>query len=85
MHALSESWRIALTSLVGVLTLAGIMTRPFGLNEATIALAGAAVLLLFGLIGPAEALLTVLRDWNTFLFFLGMMCLSTLAEAARFV
>jgi Na+/H+ antiporter NhaD/arsenite permease-like protein len=47
MHALSEGWRTVLTCLVGVLTLVGIMTRPFRLNEATVALAGAAILLLF--------------------------------------
>ena len=43
---------------------------------------GAAVLLLLGLISPADAFLTLIRDWNTFLFFLGMMGLSALAEAA---
>ena len=69
MHALSEGWRTVLTCLVGVLTLVGIMTRPFRLNEATVALAGAAILLLFGLIRPADALLTLARDWNTFFSF----------------
>ena len=82
MHALSEGWRTVLTCLVGVLTLVGIMTRPFRLNEATVALAGAAILLLFGLIRPADALLTLARDWNTFFFFLGMMALSGLVEVA---
>jgi nucleotide-binding universal stress UspA family protein len=47
-----------------------------------IAIGGAAVLLLLGLISPADAFLTLVRDWNTFLFFLGMMALSALAEAA---
>jgi arsenical pump membrane protein len=42
---------------------------------------GAAVLLLLGLISPADASLTLIRDWNTFLFFL-MMGISALAEAA---
>ena len=82
MHALPETWRTVLTSLVGVITLAGIMTRPFRLNEAAIAMGGAGVLLLLGLISPVEALRTLVNDWNTFLFFLGMMCLSALAEAA---
>lgn len=82
MHALPEGWRTVLTCLVGVLTLVGIMTRPFRLNEATVALAGAAILLLFGLIRPADALLTLARDWNTFFFFLGMMALSGLVEVA---
>jgi Na+/H+ antiporter NhaD/arsenite permease-like protein len=32
--------------------------------------------------GPGDALATLARDWNVFLFFLGMMALSALAEAA---
>jgi arsenical pump membrane protein len=79
---LPEFWKTLLTSAVGVLTLIGIMTRPFRWNEASIAMAGAAILLLLGLIAPADAFLTLLRDWNTFLFFLGMMGLSAMAEAA---
>jgi Na+/H+ antiporter NhaD/arsenite permease-like protein len=58
------------------------MTRPFRWNEAIIAMVGAAVLLLLGLISPVDAFLTLIRDWNTFFFFLGMMGLSALAEAA---
>jgi arsenical pump membrane protein len=71
-----------LTSLVGVLTLIGVMTRPFRWNEAMIAMAGAGILLLLGLVSPADAFFTLARDWNTFLFFLGIMALSALAEAA---
>jgi arsenical pump membrane protein len=77
-----ELTRTLLTSLVGILTLIGIMTRPFRWNEAVIAMAGAGVLLLLGLIRPADACYTLVRDWNTFLFFLGMMTLSALAETA---
>jgi arsenical pump membrane protein len=47
-----------------------------------IAMAGAGILLVLGLISPADAFSTLIRDWNTFLFFLGMMALSALAEAA---
>ncbi len=79
---LPEFWRTLLTSLIGLLTLAGIMTRPWRWNESRIALTGAAVLLLLGLISPADAARTLLRDWNTFLFFLGMMGLSAMAETA---
>jgi arsenical pump membrane protein len=77
-----ELTRTLLTSLVGILTLVGIMTRPFRWNEAVIAMVGAGVLLLLGLITPGDAFFTVVRDWNTFLFFLGIMALSALAEAA---
>jgi arsenical pump membrane protein len=77
-----ELTKTLLASLVGVLTLVGIMTRPFRWNEAVIAMAGAGLLLVLGLIGPTDALFILVRDWNTFLFFLGMMVLSALAEAA---
>jgi arsenical pump membrane protein len=83
-HPLPEFWKTLLTSAIGVLTLVGIMTRPFRWNEALIAMAGAGLLLLLGLITPGDALFTLIRDWNTFLFFLGMMGLSALAEAAGF-
>ena len=59
------------------------MTRPFRWNEAGIAMAGAAVLLLLGLISPTDAFFTLLGDWNTFLFFLGMMGLSIAAKMLR--
>jgi len=74
--------RTLLISLIAILTLLGIMLRPFKSNEAMLALAGAALLLVLGLISPVDAVVTLLRDWNTFFFFLGMMGLSALAEAA---
>lgn len=79
---LPEFWRTFLTSFIGLLTLVGIMTRPFRWNEARIAMTGAVTLLLLGLIRPADAAFTLLREWNTFLFFLGMMALSALSESA---
>jgi arsenical pump membrane protein len=80
--SIPEIWKTGLTCLIGLATLIGIMTRPFRWNEAIIAMVGGAVLLILGLISPADALSTLIRDWNTFLFFLGMMGLSALAEAA---
>ena len=74
--------RTLLISLIAVLTLVGIMARPFKWNEALIALAGAGLMLLLGLISPVDAGAVLLNDWNTFLFFLGMMSLSALAEVA---
>lgn len=52
------------------------------MSEAITALTGAGALLLLGLLSPKEALTTLLRDWNTFFFFLGMMSLAALAEVA---
>jgi arsenical pump membrane protein len=71
-----------LISLIAILTLVGIMVRPWRVNEAMVALAGAALLLILGLINPGNAISTLLNDWNTFFFFLGMMSLSALVEVA---
>ncbi|TMF42888.1 MAG: arsenic transporter [Chloroflexi bacterium] len=79
---LSALTRTLLVSLIAIVTLAGIMIRPFKLDEARIALAGAGLLLLLGLINPLDAAIVLLKDWNVFFFFLGMMALSALAEAA---
>jgi arsenical pump membrane protein len=79
---LPQFWKALLSSLIALLTLAGIMIRPFRWNEARIATSGAGVLLILGLITPKDALFTLLRDWNTFFFFLGMMAISAFAETA---
>ena len=76
--------RTLLITLITLLTLIGIMTRPFKWNEALVALAGAILLLILGLINPADAFITLFKDWNTFLFFFGLMSLSALAEVAGF-
>ncbi len=68
--------------IITLLTLLGIMIRPWKITEALFALGGALLLLLLGLISPVRAFSTLLSDWNTFGFFLGMMSLSALAEVA---
>ncbi len=70
-----------LTVIIAIVTLLGIMIRPFRWNEAIFALSGAVLLLIIGLISPVNAFFTLYKDWNIFLFFLGMMSLSALAEA----
>jgi arsenical pump membrane protein len=77
-----ELTKTLLAAFIGVLTLVGIMTRPFRWNEAVIAMAGAGLLLILGLVSPADAFSTLLSNWNTLFFFLGMMGLSALAETA---
>src|ERR1700686_3829034 len=71
-----------LIASIALFRVAGIMIRPFKLDEARIALAGAGLLLISGLINPLDALTTLLQNWNIFFFFLGMMALSALADAA---
>jgi arsenical pump membrane protein len=76
--------RTILIAAITILTLLGIMIRPFKLNEALCALGGAGLLLILGLISPVSAVSTLLGDWNTFLFFLGLMSISALAEMTGF-
>ena len=68
--------------LITMVTLIGIMVRPWKLNEAVTTMTGGGLLLILGLINPYDAFFTLLYDWNTFFFFLGMMGLSALAEVA---
>jgi arsenical pump membrane protein len=82
--ALPDEVRTVLIALITGLVLLGVMLRPWKTNEALIALAGAGLLLLLGLITPQAALLRLAQDWNTFFFFLGMMSLAALAETAGF-
>ncbi len=74
--------RTVLISIIALLTLLGIMLRPWKVSEAITALTGAGLLLFLGLLSPKDALATLVRDWNTFFFFLGMMSLAALAETA---
>lgn len=76
--------KIVLIVLITGLVLIGIMLRPWKTNEALIALAGAGLLLVLGLLSPLSAIFTLVQDWNIFFFFLGMMGLSALAETAGF-
>ncbi len=77
--------KTGLIALITGLVLLGIMLRPWKTNEALIALSGAGLLLILWLITPANAFFTLVQDWNTFFFFLGMMSLSALAETAGFL
>ena len=58
----------------------GVITRPFKLPEAVWAVAGAAVLLVFGLMSPGAAWAAVLKGGDVYLFLIGMMLLSEVAR-----
>ncbi len=73
-----------LAGIIFAATLLLIMLRPRKLNEALAALGGGFAMLLAGIVSPLQAAQTLLGDWNIFLFFLGMMALSALAERAGF-
>lgn len=66
--------------LISILTIAGVIVRPFKLPEAVWAVAGAALLLVFGLITWHEGWAGVLKGTDVYLFLTGMMLL---AETAR--
>jgi len=70
--------------IIFIATLALIMIRPRGLNEASIAGIGAILMLLAGYVHWQQAVQTLVHDWNVFLFFLGMMTLAALADSAGF-
>ena len=66
-------------AIVGLAT-AGVIARPFSWPEFTWAIAGASLLLLLGLLSPAEAWSGVFRGTDVYLFLTGMMLLSELAR-----
>jgi arsenical pump membrane protein len=72
------------TWAIAALATAGVMFRPFRLPEYVWAVAGAALLLLLGLLSPAEAWSGVAKGSDVYLFLTGMMLLSELARQERF-
>lgn len=65
---------------ISLLSIAGVIIRPFRWPEAAWAVAGAVLLLLFGLITPQDGLSGVAKGLDVYLFLTGMMLL---AETAR--
>ncbi len=70
----TASWGIAAAAT------AGVIVRPFGWPEYIWAAGGAILLVLLGLLGPADALAGIGRGTDVYLFLAGMMLLS---ECAR--
>ncbi len=69
-----------LTWAIAALATAGVILRPFGWPEFIWAVAGAALLVLLGLLSPAEALAGAASGIDVYLFLTGMMLLSELAR-----
>jgi arsenical pump membrane protein len=63
-----------------LLTLAGVMARPRGVNEWIIAAVGALAMLAVGALTPAEALEAIAGQWNVLMFFLGLMATAAVAD-----
>jgi Na+/H+ antiporter NhaD/arsenite permease-like protein len=70
----------ALTIAVATLTL--ILIRPRRLPEPAVALGGATLMVLLGLISPRDALLAVASSWNVLLFFVELMVASFILPVA---
>lgn len=66
--------------IIALLSIAGIIIRPFKMPEATWAIAGAVLLVLCGLILPSEGITGAAKGIDVYLFLTGMMLL---AETAR--
>ncbi|HEX5546030.1 MAG TPA: ArsB/NhaD family transporter [Ktedonobacterales bacterium] len=73
---------IVLGALIFVATLALIMIRPWRLSEAVIAACGGLLMLVCGIVTPVDATNTLLGQWNIYGFFLGLMLISAIADAA---
>jgi arsenical pump membrane protein len=63
-----------------ILATAGVIIRPFRLPEAIWAMAGAAVLVLLGLLPVADALGGMRKGVDVYLFLIGMMLIAELAQ-----
>ncbi|MBB3285572.1 MULTISPECIES: arsenic transporter [Rhizobium] len=70
----------AITWSIAGLTALGVVARPFRWPEAIWAVLGAAVLLAFRLIGPADVWAGISKGFDVYLFLIGMMLLSELAR-----
>ncbi|MDP9082099.1 MAG: arsenic transporter [Bacteroidota bacterium] len=66
--------------IISFLAITGVIIRPFKVTEAVWAVAGAVILVVFGLILPSDGLSGILKGTDVYLFLTGMMLL---AETAR--
>ncbi len=69
-----------LTWLIAALAVSGVIVRPFNWPEAIWAVAGAVLLVVFGLLSPAAALNGVAKGTDVYLFLTGMMLLAEIAR-----
>ncbi len=72
----------ALAGVLFVLTIGAVIARPRGLPEAVTAAAGGLLMVALGVVRPGAAGAALGGQWNLFLFFLGLMLISGLADAA---
>ena len=68
---------------ISLLCIAGVIIRPFKWPEAIWAVAGALLLLVFGLLSPREGWIGVAKGLDVYLFLTGMMLLAETAREER--
>jgi arsenical pump membrane protein len=73
-----------LTLVIFVASISLVMVRPKPFNEATAAALGAIIMLVVGIISPAQTWEVLQANANVLLFFLGLMIISLVAEQAGF-
>jgi len=76
--------KMLLTLAIFIATLILVMVRPKPFNEATAAALGALVMLVVGIVSPAQAFDVLKANANVLFFFLGLMLVSTVADRAGF-
>jgi arsenical pump membrane protein len=79
-----SAYREVAAAAIFLLAVAAVVTRPRRLDEAVAAALGGLAMLVAGVLSPGQALAALAAQWNLFLFFLGLMLVSGLADAAGF-
>jgi arsenical pump membrane protein len=74
---------VILIWIISVLAIGLVIARPFKVPEFVWALGGAALLLVFGLLSPAEGLAGVAKGLDVYLFLTGMMLLAEIAREEK--
>ena len=70
----------AITWTIAAVATAGVIVRPFDWPEAIWAVTGAALLVIFGLLSPGDALAGLANGTDVYLFLTGMMLLAEIAR-----
>ena len=77
-----QSYMSVVALVIFIATLLAILTRPWGLNEGVAALVGGALMIATAVVPASAALGVLAANWDVFLFFLGMLTVTALAEQA---
>jgi arsenical pump membrane protein len=71
-----------IAAAIFVVSIVAIIARPYRVPEAAVAVSGAAMMLVAGVVSPADAASSLAGSWNVFLYFLGMLLVAAIADQA---